>query len=128
MSPIDQFRIEYTNGAIAPAPPGGQAISMHDITMCPRRLPDVTANKIIEIYDPLDKGLYNIPGNEVIYTLMIENNGEAETDEDSLFLVDNLPEEVVFFNGASTTIALVFIQSFLKRQARLIYHLIQQMM
>jgi uncharacterized repeat protein (TIGR01451 family) len=98
-SPVDQFIIQYTNGPLAPDPPGGQAISIHDILTCPRLLPNITASKTVSTYDPSNEGLYNIPGSEVVYTLSVSNSGDAATDSNSIFLKDSLPPELVFFNG-----------------------------
>ncbi|MEM1147595.1 MAG: hypothetical protein AAF582_11165 [Pseudomonadota bacterium] len=42
---------------------------------------------------------FAIPGSDVLYTLNVESTGTAPVDEDSLFLVDTLPEEVAYFHG-----------------------------
>jgi len=51
------------------------------------------------LWDPLNEGLYAIPGNDVIYTLSGANTGTGPTDADSLFLVDTMPPDIEFFNG-----------------------------
>jgi len=44
-------------------------------------------------------GIYALPGEDVIYTLSVANTGTGATDTDTVFLVDPLPAEVIFFNG-----------------------------
>ena len=51
------------------------------------------------MFDPLGEGLFALPGNDVTYTITVSNVGDGQTDEDSIFLIDELPPEVVFFNG-----------------------------
>ncbi len=55
--------------------------------------------KTVEVFDPLGEGLFALPGNDVTYTITISNIGGGDTDDDSIFLIDELPPEVVFFNG-----------------------------
>lgn len=44
-------------------------------------------------------GQFNIPGNDVIYTITSTNTGQGQTTTDSLFVVDALPPQVEFYNG-----------------------------
>ncbi|MEO1587745.1 MAG: hypothetical protein AAFS00_10695, partial [Bacteroidota bacterium] len=49
----------------------------------------------LTIPNPADSiPVYAIPGNDVVYTINIQNTGNGPVDNDSLFLVDQLPEEV----------------------------------
>lgn len=98
-APIDQFSISYTNGPSAPAAPGVQAVSLHDIFTCPRLVPVIDANKAVAVYDPDNAGLYNIPGNDVIYTISASNTGTGPTDTNTIVLIDSLPPEITFYNG-----------------------------
>ena len=61
--------------------------------------PDITSVKTVEVYDPSNAGLYAIPGNDVIYSISITNSGNIAIDSDSMFLVDNFPTDIVFYNG-----------------------------
>lgn len=61
--------------------------------------PELTATKSVEVFDPLGEGLFAVPGNDVLYTITLTNNGAGLVDSGSLFFVDALPPEVVFFNG-----------------------------
>ena len=59
----------------------------------------LSANKSVELYDPQNLGLYAIPGNDVIYTISVANTGTGDVDSGSMVLIDNMPEDVVFYNG-----------------------------
>ena len=59
---------------------------------------DIAASKSVTVYDPQDLDLYALPGNDVIYTISVENLGSGEVDSGSLILIDRLPDEVIFFN------------------------------
>ena len=61
--------------------------------------PDLEASKTVEVFDPLAEGLFAVPGNDVLYTISLTNTGPGTVDDGSLFFVDALPPEVVFFNG-----------------------------
>ena len=61
-------------------------------------------------------GLFNIPGNDVIYTITATNTGPGPTTTDSLFLFDALPPQVDFYNGdiddaGPATAPVIFSQS-----------------
>lgn len=61
--------------------------------------PDLDASKVVNVFDPNNDGLFAIPGNDVLYTITLTNTGDGTVDDGSLFFVDALPPEVVFFNG-----------------------------
>ncbi len=42
---------------------------------------------------------YALPGEDVVYTITVTNTGTGPTDPDTVFIVDPLPAEVIFFNG-----------------------------
>jgi len=42
---------------------------------------------------------YSIPGSDVIYTIKADNLGSGPVDNNSVFLVDKIPDEVTFYNG-----------------------------
>ncbi|MEO9969855.1 MAG: hypothetical protein ABJG15_08525 [Hyphomonadaceae bacterium] len=48
----------------------------------------------------LRDGSFSVPGNEVVYTIRIANTGPQDVDEDTVFLVDELPAEVSFINAS----------------------------
>ena len=51
------------------------------------------------IYDPTSTGLYALPGNDVSHTLTVTNTGTGATDDNSIIIIDALPEKVTFYNG-----------------------------
>ena len=59
----------------------------------------LSAQKTVTVYDPDALGLHALPGNDVIYTISVENSGDDEVDSGSLLLIDSLPPELMFYNG-----------------------------
>ncbi len=57
--------------------------------------PELTGGKTVEAFEP---GTFSIPGNDVVYTITIENTGSVDIDNDSLVLFDPLPPEVSLVN------------------------------
>ncbi|MEL6569482.1 MAG: hypothetical protein AAFQ22_13780 [Pseudomonadota bacterium] len=57
---------------------------------------DLDVEKSVQLYDPMT---YFLPGEDVIYSLKVTNRGSTSPDEGSLFLVDAMPDEVIFFTG-----------------------------
>ena len=60
---------------------------------------ELAANKTVAVWDPNTDGLYAIPGNQVIYSIAIQNIGTGAIDSGSIFLVDSLPGQIEFWNG-----------------------------
>ena len=61
---------------------------------------ELSAEKLVEMWDPTASGnVYAIPGNDVIYTISVTNNGVIGTDPDSFDLIDAMPPEIEFWNG-----------------------------
>ncbi|MEL6387800.1 MAG: hypothetical protein AAFR00_10650 [Pseudomonadota bacterium] len=58
----------------------------------------LVASKTMTLYGA-GPGAFAVPGSDVLYTITIQNLGDAPVDEDSLFLVDTLPDEVTFYNA-----------------------------
>jgi uncharacterized repeat protein (TIGR01451 family) len=58
----------------------------------------LTADKTTEVYagSPIP---FAVPGSEVLYTLSVESTGTAPVDDNTFFLVDTLPDQVVFYSG-----------------------------
>ncbi|MEO1661632.1 MAG: hypothetical protein AAFR51_11635 [Pseudomonadota bacterium] len=82
--------------------------------------PDLAITKSVQAFNPSLTGttdVYTIPGNDVIYTFDLENNGNGPMDADTLFLIDALPDEITFYNGdidgaaGPETAAIAFSQS-----------------
>ncbi len=86
-----------TRGALGQ--PNESAPSDAELPFCvipPGRL---TATKSVSVWDPLNEDLYNIPGNDVVYTFDIQNTGYTPVEIDTIVLRDMLPPEVTFYNG-----------------------------
>ncbi len=77
--------------------------------------PNMGAAKTVNIYSG-SASPYAIPGSDIIYEIEVENTGSGPVDEDSIFLVDDLPAEITFYNddiddGGPETEAVIFIDS-----------------
>ena len=55
--------------------------------------------KTVASWDPSGAGGFNIPGNDVVYTIRVANTGSVATDADSLFVVDTLRPELTLWLG-----------------------------
>ena len=58
----------------------------------------LTAQKTIELFDTAPSA-YAIPGEDVVYSISVNNEGTGAADNDTIFLVDTLPADLTFFNG-----------------------------
>lgn len=58
----------------------------------------LVGEKTVAVYDPLGLGLFAVPGNDVIYTISVTNQGDGSVDANSLLIIDGLPNEVTFYN------------------------------
>lgn len=98
-SAIDKLTLSYYNGPGAPANPGNQGMSIHDLNFCKALSAQLSASKSAAVYDPQGLGLYMIPGNDVIYTITFTNTGDGPADNDSVVVIDAMPSEIEFYNG-----------------------------
>lgn len=93
--PIDSITIRYGNHTTAPANPGQQGISLHDLIVCdPFAALSVTKVSSL-ISDPvnLTTNPKAIPGALVEYLISVTNNGTAATDTNSVVVIDNGPAD-----------------------------------
>ena len=58
----------------------------------------LAAVKTVALFDTATNA-YALPGDDVVYSISVTNEGTGATDNDSIFLVDKLPSDLVFFNG-----------------------------
>ncbi len=78
------------------------ASSQHDGFSCPTAAPPfinsttLIANKTTQSYPA---GAYQLPGNDVLYTISVDNTGTAKSDNNSMFIVDTLPPEITMYIG-----------------------------
>lgn len=60
----------------------------------------LTGSKTNALFDPGNTGdVLAIPGNDVVYTITINNTGNGPADANSIELIDLMPSEMAFFNG-----------------------------
>lgn len=87
--------LTIASGQCGPAPNLAATYTIYDND------PNLDISKTVETFDPALAGadIFSVPGNDVIYTFYIENTGNGPIDTDSLLLIDELPDEIIFFNG-----------------------------
>lgn len=102
-SPVDTIVIAYGNHTTAPANPGNQAITLHDITFCNPQAA-VTVDKSSSIVSDPINGTSNpkfIPGAVIRYCILASNGGSATTT--SIAITDSLPANVTYVTGSMTS-------------------------
>lgn len=96
---------------------GGNEARVHRLTINTCAIePDLTATKTVEIYDPGNLGKYGLPGEDVIYSINVVNEGNAPVIGDSILLIDRIPANTIFYhddvaNGGPGTDPVVFIDN-----------------
>jgi len=99
-SAVDTIVIEYGNHSLAPANPGQQAITLHDIAFCePHAVIDVTRISSV-LSDPV-RGTTNpvaIPGALISYCILVTNSGSAPAT--AVIARDVLPPTMTFSPGS----------------------------
>lgn len=95
--PVTSITFKYGNYPLGTGEnsTGQQAIGIGGFSFCPMPLLSLT-----KISSPVnsDLGSFNIPGNDVVYTLALANSGGSPVDAGSVVLTDTLPAGVVFRN------------------------------
>lgn len=92
---IDTITIVYGNHTTAPAVPDGQAIAIHDITMCAPDT-DLSVTKTSAVFsDPVNSTTNPkaIPGALIEYSIYVSNTGISATDSGSVLIVDSVPAD-----------------------------------
>lgn len=97
--PVTSVTLRYGNAPLISGETGTgqQAIGIAGISYCP--MPQIAVTKISA---PVAGTLpaFNIPGNDVTYTLTVTNSGASPVDASSIVLTDVLPANVTFKNVA----------------------------
>lgn len=99
-SPIDTIVIAYGNHNYAPADPGNQAMTIHDITFCTPQATLSFAKTSSVVSDP-SNGTTDpkfIPGALVRYCLLVSNAGSAAAT--TVNMTDPLPSTTTFVPGS----------------------------
>ena len=60
---------------------------------------ELNGTKTVSIWDPASTGLYALPGNDVIYSIEVNNHGNGPVDSDTIILIDRIPPELIFYHG-----------------------------
>lgn len=101
-SPVDSVTVRYGNHTTAPANPGNQYMSIHDITFCNPQA-TLTVTKIssvitdgISVTNPKA-----VPGATVRYCITVTNNGSGTAT--SVSASDIVPVRVTYIPGSMTT-------------------------
>lgn len=84
------------------APPSSLNLSngeVEDYQITILGIPILALAKTSVVFNPPGTIPFSIPGNDMLYTINVVNNGSASTDSGSLFLLDSLPVHLTFFNG-----------------------------
>lgn len=103
LAPVDKVTWVYDNHPDVGADPAFQLIAMHTVTMCPRRLADISAEKLVEAYDPGSTGeVYMTPGSEILYKIRVTNSAAAEASADDIDITDTLPSNLKFVEATTT--------------------------
>ncbi|ABC63325.1 GEVED domain-containing protein [Erythrobacter litoralis] len=61
--------------------------------------PVLTMSKTSVVYASTSPNGFNVPGNDVIYTITSSNTGSAATDSGSVVIIDSLPSQVEAYIG-----------------------------
>ncbi len=94
-----RFRWSRASGVGIQDPAGDGEVEDYQVTLLATPPVELLATKTTQVFDPNGDGLFAVPGNDVTYTITVNNSGLGDVDDDSLFLIDELPPEITFFNG-----------------------------
>ncbi len=99
IAPIDQLEIRYANGpaAYTNGAIGQQGIGVHDISFCP--MPALQITKSSAPIGSSGESRFAVPGNDMVYSITVANNGGSPVDLGSVRIEDLLPANLAFYNG-----------------------------
>lgn len=60
---------------------------------------NVSAAKTVQPYVAAGNASYALPGNDVLYTIKVTHESGPSLDSDKIFITDNIPAELIFYNG-----------------------------
>lgn len=97
--PVTSITFKYGNYSLTTGESntGQQAIGIGGFSFCP--MPNIAVAKTsAPVSGAL--GAYNLPGNDVLYTLTVTNTGGSPVDAGTIVLTDVLPARMTFRNSA----------------------------
>ena len=62
------------------------------------QMPTIEASKTVDLYSG-NTSSHVLPGNDVIYSITVENEGSGTVDQNTIVLIDSMPPELSFYNG-----------------------------
>lgn len=102
-SPVDTVVVIYGNHSTAPANPGNQWASIHDMNFCSPTATLTVDKSSVVLNDPVNgtSSPYAIPGATVRYCILMTNSGSGTTS--AVTMTDVLPATVTFVPGSLRT-------------------------
>jgi uncharacterized repeat protein (TIGR01451 family) len=98
-TPVDTISIAYGNHSLAPANPGQQAVSLHDITFCrPTATLSVTKISNVVTDNVSASNPKSIPGAIVRYCILVTNAGSGTAT--NVIAGDPLPGNISYMTGS----------------------------
>lgn len=102
-SAVDLITITYDNDPAVGANPSAQIMSFFaNMVTCPALVADLTAIKSVSVFDPGNAGLYMTPGNEVLYTITVNNSAAATATASDIDISDTLPDNLTFVSATTS--------------------------
>jgi uncharacterized repeat protein (TIGR01451 family) len=102
LSPVDTVTLIYGNHSTAPADPGNQWMSIHDLNFCnPQATLSVTKTSTVVSDGISASNAKAIPDASVRYCIIVTNNGSATAT--SVTASDSVPVTVTYIPGSMTT-------------------------
>lgn len=101
-SAVDTIVITYSSHSLAPANPGQQAVSIHDITMCnPNANLTIDKSSTILADGVNSSDFYSLPGARLRYCILITNTGGSPAT--AVTASDTLPANMTYVPGSMRT-------------------------
>jgi len=100
---LDQITLIYDNDPSVGPDPAPQIMAFFaNLRVCPQPTADLTAVKSVDVFDPTNIGLYMTPGNEIIYTITVNNSAAATAPANDITIGDILPDNLIFVSATTT--------------------------
>jgi uncharacterized repeat protein (TIGR01451 family) len=98
--PVTSVTLRYGNYPLSKGEKttGQQAFGISAVSFCP--MPNISMTKTSAPLGTSGTARFDAPGSDVIYTIIVTNNGGSPVDAASLVLTDVLPSQASFYNGA----------------------------